>query len=119
MTAKDHSNPLPEKRQDTDDLIRRFNQFGSGELRNCPYCDTPIQAIKLYEKIEPEVFSLYVRPCGCRLGLWRGAPQWAKDANIPVLVVTNEDQDKAAAENEARTRIEIWNAKVRGKGGQL
>lgn len=69
------------------DFIKRLNAFASGEDKRCPYCNGDIASITLYEKIEPEVMSLYVHPCGCRLGLWGGAPKWAKEDGLPIETV--------------------------------
>lgn len=62
--------------------VRKANAFASGESRVCPTCGATIEGIDLYEKIEPETFSLYTQPCNHRHGLWGKAPDWATEAGI-------------------------------------
>ena len=73
--------------QSTADYVKALNAFGSGESRNCPMCQVPVEGIRLYEKIEPEMYSLYVEPCNHRLGLWSGAPDWVKTAGLSITII--------------------------------
>jgi hypothetical protein len=57
--------------------LDRLAAFTSGADQRCPQCSAAIETITLYKKIEPDMYSLYVKPCGHRLGLWRNAPNWA------------------------------------------
>jgi hypothetical protein len=72
------------------EYINRMTQFSSGESRNCPTCNAPVEGVKIYEKIDPETFSLYVQPCNCRLGLWSAVPAWIRENNLPIEVVPSE-----------------------------
>lgn len=69
------------------EYVRKSNAFGDGTDRHCPVCGGEVGSIRLYEKIEPEMFSLYVLPCDPRLGLWSRAPAWVEEAGIPIEVV--------------------------------
>ena len=64
--------------------------FASGERRFCPLCDAPVSGIRLYDKSDLQTYSLYVDPCGHRLGLWPKAPDWATQAGI-VQIVRSDD----------------------------
>ena len=75
------------------DYIRKSNAFWTGESKTCPTCGEPVTAAKLYAKIEPEVFSLYVLPCDHRLGLWAGAPAWITDVEIVPSIFDNVEYD--------------------------
>lgn len=66
--------------------LQKTNAFASGESRVCPTCGAAIDSITLYEKIEPETYSLYTQPCNHRHGLWRSAPNWAIDAGIVHII---------------------------------
>lgn len=79
-----------EMKQFIKETIRKSNAFWTGESKTCPTCDEPVTAAKLYAKIEPEVFSLYVLPCNHRLGLWAGAPEWITDVEIVPSIWDNE-----------------------------
>lgn len=79
------------------DYIKKIAAFSSGESRVCPMCGEPVTGATLYAKIEPEVFSLYVRPCDCRLGLWGKAPDWITDVQIIPL----EDEITFTPEDES------------------
>lgn len=67
------------------EYIRKSYAFSSGASRECPQCGEPVTGAKLYAKIEPEVFSLYVLPCNHRLGLCAGAPAWIPSENVEVV----------------------------------
>lgn len=75
------------------EYIRKVNAFASGENHTCPLCSTEVTGVRLYEKFEPEVFSLYALPCNCRLGLWSKAPDWI----TRVEFVSLDDADDFAA----------------------
>jgi len=62
--------------------IIKLVAFARGETRNCPACGTLVTSAILYAHIEPGSFSLYVEPCGCRLGTWAKAPDWITDVTI-------------------------------------
>lgn len=75
-------------------FVKGLNAFSSGESRACPTCGAVIEGIDLYEKIEPETYSLYTRPCNHRHGLWRSAPDWAiNDGIVNVIPMGVEDDD--------------------------
>lgn len=74
-------------------FLRKLGAFSSGTDRTCPACGAAVDGIDLYEKSEPQTYSLYTRPCGCRHGLWSSAPQWAKERGIVrVIHLTDEEQ---------------------------
>lgn len=77
--------------------ISSINAFATGDSRVCPTCGSAIQTITLYEKREPETYSLYTHPCNHRHGLWRTAPDWAVNEGIvhviPLEVQNNDDDD--------------------------
>lgn len=110
--------PNPSESQDTNALVKRYDQFGRGEIHNCPICDTPVKEIHLYEKWEPEMFSLYVLPCNHRLGLWSAAPEWTKAENIPAILIDEQYQETHENIIDAKKRLAKWNAAVLGKGRQ-
>lgn len=94
------SDLTPEDMAKVNDYMRRFNDFGTGKRKECPYCDTPVEAVTLYEKTEPETASLYVMPCGCRLGLWSGAPDWVKADGLPITIVPSDYLDNLLIEDD-------------------
>lgn len=69
--------------QNYHDLVKAF---ADGTRRTCPLCDTPVTRVVLYGKSEPQTYSLYVQPCGHRLGLWPKAPGWAADAGMVEVI---------------------------------
>lgn len=75
------------------EYLSRLVAFSDGTSRRCPVCDGPIEQFDLYEKIEPQTYSLYIRPCNHRLGLWSGVPEWANEVEVFVHVITLQDQD--------------------------
>lgn len=81
------ANLTPEELAQVTDYVQKANAFASGEHRHCPQCDAPVEGVTLYAKSEPEMFSLYVRPCDHRLGLWSAAPKWIAEAGLPITVV--------------------------------
>lgn len=89
------------------EYVRKSNAFSSGESHACPVCGAEVTAARLYEKTEPEVFSLYALPCNCRLGLWGKAPDWI----TTVYLVTLEGDDDYMIDRE---RLARWNKMVKG-----
>ena len=83
---------------ETDAMIAAFvnglNAFSSGAARVCPTCGGAITGIDMYEKSEPETYSLYIRPCNHRHGLWAQAPQWAIDAGIVNVIPLTATADR-------------------------
>ena len=69
------------------EALGKLAAFSSGTSEQCPSCGEVIAGVTLYEKIEPELFSLYVEPCGHRLGMWSGAPEWVKEAGLPITII--------------------------------
>lgn len=69
------------------EVISKLNEFASGKSHACPTCGEMVTGATVYEKYEPETFSLYVQPCGCRQGLWSKVPTWI--TNVTVVPVGN------------------------------
>lgn len=66
-------------------VIGKTNDFANGVSKACPECGAEVTSATIYEKIEPDTFSLYVNPCGHRLGLWSKVPTWITDVTrVPV-----------------------------------
>lgn len=74
-------------------FLKRINAFNNGDDRTCPICGAGIETINLYEKSEPETFSLYTLPCNHRHGLWRTAPDWAVNAGIVHVIPLKVEVD--------------------------
>lgn len=64
------------------DFFKRLVNFETGASHACPACGREVTSARLYPHIEPESNSLYVDPCGCRLGIWKAAPEWIIDVEI-------------------------------------
>lgn len=65
---------------------KKMNDFSSGAQKACPVCGEPVTGATIYEKLEPEIFSLYVQPCNHRLGLWSKVPAWIEQVEVvPVM----------------------------------
>jgi len=86
--------------------VEKADAFSSGASHACPQCGQEVTAATLYSKIEPDIFSFYVRPCGHRLGLWSKAPDWIADVQVI-------DPEEEYARDEQRRAMEVWNEKVR------
>lgn len=82
-------------------FINGLNAFSSGASRTCPTCGAAIEAIDLYEKTEPDTYSLYTRPCNHRHGLWGSAPAWAVSAGIVTVIPFPDEADAAADSGSA------------------
>lgn len=63
-------------------IIRKLNGFASGETHACPTCGAEVTSARIYEKSEPETFSLYVLPCNHRQGLWSKVPAWITEIEV-------------------------------------
>lgn len=74
-------------------FISGLNAFSKGESRTCPTCGGAIEQIDLYEKSEPDTYSLYTRPCGHRHGLWSSAPDWALNEGIVHVIPLGIEDD--------------------------
>lgn len=81
---KDTKDELP---PEAIEFIGRCNAFGDGRCKQCPICDIPVAGVTLYEKSEPDMYSLYIEPCGHRLGLWPKAPDWIEADGLPVEII--------------------------------
>lgn len=91
-----HEHYTEQEIAETDAMIAAFvnglNAFSSGASRNCPTCGAPVETIDLYEKSEPDMYSLYTQPCNHRHGLWRSAPDWAiNEGRVHVIPFGIED----------------------------
>lgn len=73
--------------------VRKSNAFSKGESHTCPQCGAEVESATLYEKMEPDMFSLYVHPCNCRLGLWSAAPKWITNVKIVPLEMPDFSDD--------------------------
>ncbi len=69
------------------EFISKLNAFDTGETKVCPTCGAPVTGVRLYAKIEPKVFSLYILPCNHRQGLWGKVPDWVIADGLPVEVI--------------------------------
>lgn len=94
-----------ERASQTAQYIEKLNAFSSGESHACPHCGQEVTSARLYSKTEPDMFSLYVLPCGDRLGLWSAAPAWITDVEII-------DPEQEYIMNEQRRAIKDWNEKI-------
>jgi hypothetical protein len=73
--------------------LNKIGAFDNGDDRTCPICGAAIETITLYEKSEPDMYSLYTQPCNHRHGLWRTAPSWAVDAGIVHVIPLEMDEE--------------------------
>lgn len=74
-------------------FLKKLGAFNSGEDQNCPICGTNVETINLYEKSEPETYSLYTLPCNHRHGLWKNAPDWARERGIVHVIPLSIESD--------------------------
>lgn len=75
-------------------FLNKIGAFNSGADQSCPICGAAVETINLYEKSEPDIYSLYTLPCNHRHGLWKNAPDWAVNAGIVhVIPLGIEDGD--------------------------
>lgn len=81
-TAEEIATEEAEIQRGISEYTDRLAAFTSGKDQRCPSCGTPVTNAVLYAKMLPEMFSLYVKPCGCRLGLWTKAPDWITNVEI-------------------------------------
>lgn len=84
----------PEVEAAVAELLKKISAFASGESHACPTCGAQIETITLYEKSEPEMYSLYTQPCNHRHGLWKGAPDWAVNAGIVHVIPLEVENDE-------------------------
>lgn len=63
-------------------IISKLNAFADGSDRHCPTCGAEVTGATVYEKYEPDTFSLYVQPCNHRQGLWSKVPAWITDVKV-------------------------------------
>ncbi len=80
----------PEQEAAIAEYISRMTDFSLGDSKKCPMCGELITGARLYAKIEPDTYSLYVLPCDHRLGLWGGVPEWMKADGLPIEIVPSE-----------------------------
>ena len=79
--------PIPQSEIDEQDravseIIGKLNAFADGTDRRCPTCGQEVTGATIYEKFEPETFSLYTKPCNHRQGLWSKVPAWITDVTV-------------------------------------
>lgn len=72
----------PEVAQTIRDYLNRLVDFETGTSHACPTCGQDVDSAELHQHVERDSYSLYVFPCGCRLGTWGGAPKWIPDVEI-------------------------------------
>lgn len=92
--------------------LYREELFASGQSHNCPECGAEVTGATLYEKREPDMYSLYVQPCNHRLGLWAKAPAWITN----VKIIPDEEEavwndgvwDDYAAEHQMSLTVEKY-----------
>ncbi len=93
----------PDEEQAIAEYVRKLNAFSTGESHACPNCGQEVASAILYEKWEPEMFSLYVNPCGHRLGLWGKAPDWI--TNVTVIPVQDDSEEYDEGNEERETSL--------------
>jgi hypothetical protein len=104
----------PEENNSVKEYIRKLAAFSSGESKTCPMCGESVTGATLYEKWEPELFSLYVRPCNHRLGLWGKAPDWIADVEIVPV-----DNDASEDYPDDETGGDVLDYEAQERAGQL
>lgn len=78
--------------------LNKINDFASGKTHACRECGAEVTSAIIYEKSEPELFSLYVEPCNHRLGLWSKVPEWITDVEVVPLDMEFDEDDDAGVE---------------------